>query len=1123
MKLIARLALSMAAVACVAAPSAAQVDARMFRYPDVSATQIAFVYAGDIWVVPKAGGVAARLSSPAGEEMFPRFSPDGTRIAYSANYDGNVDVYVVPAVGGLPVRLTHHPMDDRVVDWRPDGHRVLFASSRESGRQRYSQFYLVAVSGGMPEKLQVPYGEFGAFSPDGRQFAYMPQSQDFRTWKRYRGGWASDIWLFNLQTGAASNLTKNDANDGQPMWFGDTLYFLSDRGPAERANVWALDTKTGSARPVTSFTDVDVTFPAIGPSDLVFQAGGKLYRVALPSEKMTEVPVQVVTDEISVRRHAEKTAPLIESADISPGGKRAAFGARGDVFTVPAENGPVMNLTRSSGVAERYPTWSPDGKLVAYWSDRSGEYQLTVRPADGTGVEKALTTLGPGFRYRPQWSPDSKRLVFVDERARVHLIGVEGGQPTEIDHSSVWVGHGALAAFRFAWSADSRWVSYARPVSTSNQAVFLYDTKASKLTQATSGYYNDALPVFDPEGKYLYYLSNRHFEPVYSDFDNSWTYPNSSEVVAVPLRADVPSPLAAKNDVEGPKDKDDKDQDKDKADQKPGGGAAAGQPPPDPAKGPATKAQEPKPDSARKDEAKKDEPPKPVEIDVEGFEARGVVLPLKPGNYADLDAAKGKVLVRRQPRSGSADEKQPVVFFDLEEREEKTVLDDATGVTLSADGNKLLVARRRTFAIVDLKPAQKFEKLMRVAEMDTVVDPRAEWKQMFTDAYRFERDFFYDPNMHGVDWAATRDRYARILEGAVTRWDVNFVLGEFIAELNSSHTYRGGGDEERPAQLKTGMLGIDWELANGAYRVRHIVRGGPWDADVRAPLAEPGLNVKEGDYILAVNGAPIDPAQDPWAAFQGLADTAVALTVNTKPAVEGARQVVVKTISDETDLRFREWIEQRRKRVDEATGGRIGYIYVQSTGVDAQNDLVRQFMAQWRKDGLIIDERFNSGGQIPDRFIELLNRPMLAYWAVRFGEDWQWPPVAHRGPKVMLINGWSGSGGDAFPFYFREAKLGPLVGQRTWGGLIGVSGAPSLADGGNVTVPTFRMYDVRGKWFAEGHGVDPDITVEDDPAQLARGTDPQLERAITEAQRLVKEQPPTPPARPAYEKRVPGK
>ena len=1102
----ARLALAAVLAAAAAAPAAAQIDARMFRYPDVSSAQITFVYAGDIWTVPKGGGVATRLSSPAGEEMFPRFSPDGKTIAYSANYDGSLDVYVVPATGGMPVRLTHHPMDDRLIDWHPDGRRVLFASSRESGRQRYNQFYLASATGGLPEKLAVPYGEFGAFAADGRRFAYMPQSQDFRTWKRYRGGWASDIWLFDLQTMAASNLTRHDANDGQAMWFGDTIYFLSDRGTAERANIWALDSKTGAARQVTSFTDVDVTFPAAGPSDIVFQAGGRLYLLNVPSETLVEVPVKVVTDEITLKPRAEKVAGLVETVGISPAGKRGVFAARGDLFTVPAEHGPVMNLTRSSGVAERYPSWSPDGRLIAYWSDRSGEYQLTVRPADGSGPERTLTKLGPGFRYRPQWSPDGKRLAFADEQARIYLVAAEGGVPSEIDRSRVWMGHGALESLRFSWSADSRWLCWSRPSSTRSPAIIVYDTTTSRLTQATSGYFADQDPVFDPEGKYLYYLSNRAFTPAYGDFDNSWTYPNSTQVVAVPLRGDVTSPLEERNDAETPKDA---------AGEKPSKDAAV----PAAAKDAGQAAKE----EAKKDEAKKDEPPKPVDITLDGFEARAVILPFKAGNYTDLHATKGKVLVRRLPQTGSADTKRPFVYFDLTEREEKTVLADSSGVAVSADGNKVLASLEKTYAIVDLKPDQKLEKPMRVGEMESQVDPRAEWRQIFADAFRFERDFFYDPNMHGADWEVVRARYARMLDGAVTRWDVNVVLGEFIAELNASHTYNGGGDAQEAAKRGAGMLGADWELSGGAYRIKHIVRGGPWDADVRAPLAEPGLNVKEGDYVLAVNGTPVDPARDPWASFQGLANATITLTVNAKPVLDGARQVLVKTIADETELRFREWIEARRKRVDEASGGRLGYVYVQSTGVGAQNELVRQFMAQWRKDGLVIDERFNSGGQIPDRFIELLNRPMLAYWAVRFGEDWQWPPVAHRGPKVMLINGWSGSGGDAFPFYFREAKLGPLVGQRTWGGLIGISGSPSLVDGGGLTVPTFRMYDVRGRWFAEGHGVEPDIGVEEDPSQLAKGTDTQLERAIAEAMRLVKEKPPATPARPAYEKRVPGK
>ena len=1077
-----------------AAAADAQVDARMFRQPTVSQTQIAFVYAGDIWLVPRTGGPATRLSSPQGEESFPRFSPDGTKIAYSAAYDGNIDVYVVNATGGEPVRLTYHPMADRVIGWHPDGKRVLFASSRESGRQRFNQFYLVGLDGGLPEKLPVPYGEFGAIAENGSDFVYMPMSQDFRTWKRYRGGWAPDLWLFNLKTFASRNLTNDPANDAQPMWHGNTIYFVSDRGPSQRNNIWALDVASGKARQVTQFNDFDLTFPSAGADAIVFQAGGRLYLLDCNSEKATEVPVRVVTDETTLRPRTVKAEALISDASVSPTGKRAAFGARGDVVTIPAEHGAVVNITRSSGVAERYPRWSPDGKTVAYWSDRSGEYELMLRPADGSGSEQKVTSLGPGFRYTPYWSPDSRKVAFIDQAMKIRIYDVAASKVIDIDQSPDWISHGGLAPFRLQWSPDSRWLTYARPASTSNNAIFLYDTKSGTLQQATSGYLNDTQPVFDPEGKYLFYASDRSFEPVYGTFDNSWTYPNATQLVAVPLRKDIKSPLETRNDAEG----------------KPGEAK------------PDEKKDEKKED--KKDEKKDDTAPPPpppnVDIDLDGFEARSVVLPPKSGNYADVHAIKGKLLYRRLPRTGSGDEKSPIVYFDFQEREEKTVLDECDGFEVTFDGKKLFVAQKKKFAMVEIKPAQKFEKPMATGDIEVPVDPRAEWKQIFADAYRFERDFFYDPNMHGADWAGLRTRYAKLLDDAVTRWDVNFVLGEFIGELNASHTYRGGGDEEKAPQRTVGMLGADWEIANGAYRIKRIVAGGAWDTAVRSPLAEPGVNVKAGDYVLAVNGVPLNPKADPWASFQGLGDKTVVLRVNDKPTTEGSREVAVKCLSDESELRFRAWIEERRQMVDKATNGKVGYIYVQSTGVDAQNELMRQFMAQWKKDGLVIDERWNSGGQIPDRFIELLNRPTLSFWAVRDGGSQQWPPVSHRGPQVMLINGWSGSGGDAFPFYFREAGRGPLIGTRTWGGLIGISGAPALVDGGNVTVPTFRMYDPKGTWFAEGHGVEPDIVVGEDPTALARGADPQLERAIKEVTDRIAKQPATPP-RPAYEQRVP--
>jgi tricorn protease len=1087
--------------------ASAQIDARMLRYPAVSKDQIAFVYAGDIWLVPKKGGAAVRLTSSPGEESFPRFSPDGTKIAYSASYDGNVDVFVVASGGGEPLRLTHHPMADRVIGWTPDGRRVLFASSRESGRQRFNQFFTAGLSGGLPEKLPVPYGEFGAYSPDGTQFVYMPMSQDFRTWKRYRGGWAPELWLFDLKTFASRNISENPANDAQPMWHGKTIYFVSDRGANERNNIWAHE--GGKVRQVTDLNDFDITFPSLGPDGIVYQAGGRLYLMDLPSEKVAEVPVRVVTDETTLRTRTAKVEPLIRRGAVSPTGKRAIFEARGDVFTLPAEFGAVVNVTRSSGIAERYARWSPDGKTVAYWSDRSGEYELTLRPADGAGPETKVTSLGAGFRYAPQWSPDSRKLAFIDQAMQIRIHDTGANRTTGIDHSPIWMSHGQLESFRIQWSPDSRWLTYARPTSSANDAVFLYDTRSAKLHQATTGYLNDAQPTFDPEGKFLFYASDREFDPVYGSFDNSWTYPNPTKLVAVTLRKDAKSPLAVRNDAENAKDDADADKPADK--------------PAEPSKPEDAKADDKKPQD-KKPEDKKAEgrPPAPanVDIDLDGFEARAIVLPPKSGNYANLQAIKGKLLYRRQPRTGSGDDKSAIAYFDFAEREEKAVLDDVTGFEVTFDGKKMLVGSKGKFAILDIKAGQKFEKPMVTADMEAPVDPRAEWRQMFADAFRFQRDFFYDAGLHGVDWTGLRQRYGKLLEGAVTRWDVDFVLGEFIGELNASHTYRSGGDAERAPQRSVGMLGVDWELADGAYRIKRIVRGGPWDAGVRSPFDEPGVSVKEGEYVLAVNGVPIDTKAEPYAAFQGLGDKTVVLSVNSAPSATGARQVVVKCLAEETELRFRAWIEERRQIVDKATGGKIGYIYVQSTGVDAQNELVRQFMAQWKKDGLIIDERWNSGGQIPDRFIELLNRPIIAYWAVRDGASWQWPPVAHRGPQVMLINGWSGSGGDALPTYFRQAGLGPLIGTRTWGGLIGISGAPALADGGTVTVPTFRMYDPKGQWFAEGHGVEPDIPVDEDPAKLAKGIDPQLERAIREVTERVAKTP-KPPARPAPEKRIP--
>jgi len=1092
-----RLSIVFAALA-LAAPSFAGLDARMLRYPDVSDHRIAFVYAGDIWVAPKAGGEAQRLSTPPGEESFPRFSPDGRHIAYSANYDGNMDVYVVPVEGGVPRRLTHHPSADRVLDWYPDGRSILFASSRSSGTNRFNQLWKTSRDGGLPEMLPIPYGEFGSISPDGSTLAYVPISTDFRTWKRYRGGMTSDIWLFDLGRHTSKNATADPANDSQPMWHGDKLYFLSDRDGNKRSNLWVLERSSAAPRQVTRFEELDVAFPAIGPREIVFSVGGELHLLDLATQATRRVEIDVVTDRATLKPRLESVSDSIVEASVSPGAKRVAFEARGEIFSVPVQHGVTRNLTRSPGAAERTPAWSPDGKWIAYTSDRTGEYQLVLRAADGSGDERVLSQFPSGFRYRPYWSPDSKRLVFVDQAMKIHLFDVDSKSVKRIDQGA-YMFHGSLASFRVDWSADSRWIAYARAITFGNGAVFLYDTKDDRLHQVTSAFYNDGAPSFDPAGKYLFLTCGRHFEPSYSDLDNSWVYGNSQQLCAVPLRKDVPSPLAARNDTDDDeaKDEDKKDGAKDKA------------------------KKDGEPEAKDKDQEKEKKKVEPVEIDLEGFERRIVVLPPKPGNYSSLDAVEGKLLYFRHPRLGSDVEESAIVFYDLKEREEKTILGNADGFEVAGDGKKLFVVQKDKFAVLDIAPDQKIEKTVDVSGLSMELDPVAEWRQMFHEAWRLERDYFYDPKMHGVDWNEMRERYGALLDHVVTRWDLNFLIGELIAELNASHAYRGGGDTEQGKQGDVGLLGVDFELDRGAYRIRRIVDGAAWDSEVRSPLAVPGVGVKEGDYVVAVNGTALDTSLDPWAAFQGLADKTVSLTVHDRPSLEGAREVLVETLTDDEEIRLRNlaWIEANRRKVDEATDGRVGYVYVPSTGRDGQNELVRMLSGQTMKEGLIVDERFNSGGQIPDRFVELLNRPLYNYWGVRDGVDWQWPPVSQTGPKAMLINGWSGSGGDCFPYYFRAAGLGPLIGTRTWGGLIGISGSPGLIDGGVVTVPTFGFYGLDGRWIVEGHGIDPDIEVVDDPALMADGGDPQLERAIREVLEALDKSPVRRPTRAPYPKR----
>ncbi len=1099
----------------------ARLDAHMMQMPAVSKTQIAFVYAGDIWIAPKAGGAAARLSSPRGEEQFPRFSPDGRSLGFSANYEGNTDIYVMPVTGGEPLRVTHHGAKDRMLGWSADGKAIYFASDMAAFTNRVGQLYKVSAQGGLPEVLPIPYGEFGAVSPDGRKLAYTTLSTEFRTWKRYRGGMAPDIWLFDLEKKTSEKVAPHPANDSLPMWHGATLYFLSDRDDRERENIWAYDTATKQLRQVTRFVDDDVHFPSIGPEEIVLENGGRLYLLDLATEKLKEVPITVLTDRVTLRPRVENVAGLIQNGAISPTGKRVLFEARGKIFSVPAEHGVVRTLTERSDVADRFPAWSPDGKWIAYFSDRSGEYELTLRPADGKGGEQTLTQLGPGYRYSPQWSPDSKKLVFIDQTMRLWLHDLDAKTTREIDRE-LWLYEGELRSFHGSWSADSRWFAFPKDQDNRQTAIAIYDTQTKQVHQVTSGFFDDDQPVFDPDGRYLYYRTKRWFDAIYSEFEPTWIYANGQALMAVPLRKDVPSPLAPRNDEEPvgqqkPEAGSQKSEDKTpKPEEKPKTEVAAVE----------TAIKGAKPDAAKPAENKpgtptvnlSDRKPAPLLIDLDGFEQRAVVLPPGGGRFDQLCAVAGKLIFTRKPRAGAAGGPSPLHFYDVVKREEKLILDDAPGVDLSADGKKLLVARGKSWGIINVAETQAFKPL-NTGGLEVTIDPPAEWRQIFNDAWRLERDFFYDPHLHLVMWQQVREHYGQLLDDAVTRHDVNFILGEMLGELNCSHTYRSGGDLDTAPGRSVGYLGCDYALEQGAYRITRILRAAPWEHTVRSPLVAAG--VKEGDWLLAVNGRKLDAAKDPWAAFQGLADKPTFLTVNSKPTLDGAREVLVQPMGNEFNLRHYAWVESNRLRVEQASGGRIGYIYVPNTTVDGQNELYRQLRAQFTKAGLVVDERWNSGGQIPDRFVEMLGRKVTNFWGVRDGRDWQTPQIAHTGPKVILANGWSGSGGDCFPWLFKEAGLGPIIGTRTWGGLIGMTGAPALIDGGSVTVPTFSIYDTTGKWVIEGHGVDPDIAVEDDPAQMQGGADPQLARAIDEVLKSLEAHPPR-PAKPAYPNRAGG-
>lgn len=1066
----------------------AQISAKLMRYMDVSDSQITFVYGGDIWIMPKAGGTAIQITHSPGEESWPRFSPDGKFIAYTASYNGNVDVFVMPTLGGLPTRVTYQSHSDRMVDWHPDGEHILFASARESGIQRTSQFFLVNKKGGFPEKLKVPYGELASYSPDGKFLAYITKITENYPFKRYRGGLSSDIIIYNLQNNTAENITNNHGNDGKPAWVGDNVYFLSDQGQNMRLNIWVYNTKTKTISQITKFDDFDISFMSAGNQDIVFEAGGKLYLMKLGSQQYNPVNVNIVSDLSAEMPKAIIVSSRINNMTAAPEGKRVVFEARGELFNVPVKEGYSINMTKSSGAFDQNPAWSPDGKTIAYWSDVSGEYEIYLQE-NGISKPKRLTNRKKGFGYTLFWSPNSKKLAFIDETNNISVVDVKSGKVTIAGNTNWNVGHGGRYGYSIAWSPDSKWITFTQGLENANNAIFLYNLESKKLHQATSGFYEDSNPVFGTDGKHLFYLTNRNLSATYSDMgDGTWIYPNSTQIASISLNKDVPSLLTPKNDELKKEEKKENKEKKNKNDKK----------------------------------ASKDSAGVSVKVDFDNLEVRLVILPPKAGNIMGLIPFEGKLVYFRAPNTGSGERSSSLIFYDLEKREEKTIISDVSRVKATADGKSLFVSSKGKYGIIKPAPNQKIEKPIPTDGLVMDLVPKEEWRQIFMDTWRRHRDFFYDPSMHQVNWEELRDRYGALLKDARTRWDVSFIQSNLAAELSAGHTYTSGGDVERVSPRSTGFLGIDWELNNKIYKIKRIVKPAVWDTEVRSPFDLPGVDIKDGDYILAVNGMSLDPEKDPYAAFEGLSGKTVSLTVSRSGKKGDSKNHVIKCLTQgqEVNLRYLEWIENNRKMINKLSNGQLGYIYMSNTSGRGQLELVRMFYGQLDKKGFIIDERFNGGGQLADRFLELLQRPVVYNLHWRHGKDHIYPVKTNTGPLGMIINGWAGSGGDGLPWAFQELKAGPIIGERTLGILVGPATGHMLIDGGRITVPGARLYDNDGHWFWEGEGVSPDYEVWDDPNILVQGRDPQIEKAVEEVLKLLKANPPKMTPAPPFEDRT---
>ena len=1044
----------------------AENDSRLLRFPDINNDLIAFVYAGDIWTVNSNGGDAKRLTSHLGLELFPKISPDGQWIAFSAEYSGSRQVYIIPSDGGTPKQLTYYNevgvmpprggFDNVVLDWTPDSKNILIRANRTPFGDRNGKYFLVNINGGLEKPLQIINGGFGVLSPDASKICFTPVDREFRTSKRYKGGRASDLWIYDLANDKSERITNFLGTDQIPTWYKNKIYFASDRDLT--LNIYSYDTDTKETKQITTYKEFDVMWPSGENGMLAYENGGYIYKLNVETGLSEKVTVNINFDNPNTLPYFKNVSEFIENFSVSPTGKRALFDARGDIFSVPAEKGITENITNTQGIREMLPAWSPDAKYISYVSDATGEYEIYILENKKGAAPKQITFNSKSWKYNPIWSPNSKYILFFDRTLKLRILTIETGIIKDIANAY----SNEIQDYQF--SPDSRWVTYSNNAENGNSAIWVYNIESGLSNKLTDNTFSEFSPVFSKCGNYIFFLSNRDFNLEFSSFEFTYLYNNATRIYALALKKDSPKLFKYKNDVESVKK----------------------EVPTDP------KSKETK------------EPEKEgllIKIDFDGISERIMDFPVKAGNMGNLEAIDGGILFMSE---------DGLHKFAIEDEKDDLIISGIRQAIVSADGKKLMYNAGPDFGIVDIKPGQKSgDGKLNLSNLVMKIDPKKEWQQIYTDGWRIFRDYFYVANLHNIDWAGLKAKYEKLVPYVSHRADLDYIFGEIIAESNTGHAYDNWGDFERVKRIDGGLLGAELKAdpAANRYIISKIYKGENWNEDRRSPLTEQGVNIKEGDYLITLNGSNVTLADNPYKFMENTVGKVIEITVNSKPSTDGSKTYEIKPIKSELELFYIDLIDKRREMVDKLSGGKIGYIHVPNTAVEGNYELHRGMYAYHDKEALIIDDRDNGGGFIPENMADLLDRETLSYWHRRGLQSMKSPAIAHDGPKVMLINGYSSSGGDAFPYYFKKKELGLLIGTRTWGGLVGISRNAGLVDGGYINVPQFGVYNENEEWIIEGVGVSPDIEVIDAPHLIAKGIDPCIEKAVEVLLKQLQENP----------------